>query len=66
MGLSINDVIHLLRGRGDLPKGNISLYAYLFSKMGDMGEGGVKNLKKWVMSFIDGPCVTVDKYNESS
>ena len=23
--------------------------------MGDNGEGGVKNLKKWVMSFIDGP-----------
>ena len=27
--------------------------------MADKGEGGVKNLKKWVMSFIDGPCVTV-------
>ena len=23
--------------------------------MGDKGEGGVKNLKKWVMSFMDGP-----------
>ena len=25
----------------------------LFSKMGDKGEGGVKNLKKWVTSFMD-------------
>ena len=25
----------------------------LFCKMGDKGEGGVKNLKKWVMSFLD-------------
>ena len=24
------------------------------SKMGDKGEGGVKNLKKWVTSFMDG------------
>ena len=23
--------------------------------MGDKGEGGVKNLKKWVTSFMDGP-----------
>ena len=27
----------------------------LFSKMGDKGEGGVKNLQKWVMFFMDGP-----------
>ena len=27
----------------------------LFSKMGDKGEGVVKNLKKWVKLFIDGP-----------
>ena len=26
----------------------------LFSKMPDKGEGGVKNLKKWVTSFVDG------------
>ena len=26
-----------------------------FSKMGDKGEGGVKNLKKWVTSFMDAP-----------
>ena len=31
----------------DMPKG-ISL----FSKMGDKGEGGVKNLKKWVTSDV--------------
>ena len=23
--------------------------------MGDKGDGGVKNLKKWVTSFMDGP-----------
>ena len=23
--------------------------------MGDKGEGGVKNLKKWVTSFMDSP-----------
>ena len=27
----------------------------LFSKMGDKEEGRVKNLKKWVTSFMDGP-----------
>ena len=26
----------------------------LISKMGDKGEGGVKNLKNWVTSFMDG------------
>ena len=26
--------------------------------MGDKGEGGVKNLKKWVMSLIDGQVIT--------
>ena len=25
--------------------------------MGDQGERGVKNLKKWVMSFMDGPFI---------
>ena len=25
--------------------------------MSDKGEGGVKNFKKWVTSFIDGPLV---------
>ena len=29
-------------------------YMRLFSKMGDKGEGGVKNFKKWVTSFMDG------------
>ena len=28
---------------------------YEFSKIGDKGEGGVKNLKQWVTSFMDGP-----------
>ena len=27
----------------------------LFSKMGDKGKGGVKNLKKWVTLFMDSP-----------
>ena len=27
----------------------------LFSKMCDKGDGGVKNLKKWVTLFMDGP-----------
>ena len=27
----------------------------LFSKLGDKGEGRVKNLKKLVTSFLDGP-----------
>ena len=31
----------------------------LFSKMGDKGEGGFKNLKKWVTSFMDGPQVLI-------
>ena len=43
---SINDVTHLEKG-GSAKS--------LFSKMGDKGEGGVTNLKKWVTSFIDGP-----------
>ena len=28
--------------------------------MGDKGEGGVKNLKKWVTSFMDGLKVEED------
>ena len=43
-------------GEGDLPKGDITPIS-LFSKMSDKGEGGVKNFKKWVTSFIDGPLV---------
>ena len=27
--------------------------------MGDKGEGGFKNLKKWVTSFMDGPQVLI-------
>ena len=47
-----------LRGEGDLPKGDITSGRYsiiLFIKMGDKGVGGVKNLKKWMTSFMDGP-----------
>ena len=45
-GLSINDVTH--SGGGGSSK---SLVYY--SKMRDKGEGGVKNLKKWMTSFMD-------------
>ena len=47
-------VTHLGGGRGDLPK-RWGYSISLFSKMGDKGNGGVKNLKKWVTSFMDGP-----------
>ena len=43
-----------LRGEGDLPKGDVTSGRYsifLFIKMGDKGEGGVKNLRKMVTSF---------------
>ena len=45
-----------LRGEGDLPKGDVTSGRYsiiLFIKMGDKGEGGFKNLTKWVTSFMD-------------
>ena len=48
-GQSINDVTHLGRSA---KKWRYSIS--IFSKMGDKGEGGVKNLKKWVTSFMDG------------
>ena len=53
IGLFINDVTHLGGG------GFADWWCYsisLFCKMGDKGEGGVKNLKKWVTSCMDGPC----------
>ena len=31
----------------------------IFSKMSDKGEGGIKNLKTWVTSFMDGPLASV-------
>ena len=31
------------------------LTLYIRPPMGDKGEGGVKYLKKWVTSFMDGP-----------
>ena len=49
-GSSRNDATHL-GGRGICQK--VTLLH--FSKMGDKGEGGVKNLKKWMTSFMDGP-----------
>ena len=39
---------------GDLPKGDITSEAYLV-KWVKRGRKGVKNLKKWVTLFIDGP-----------
>ena len=50
---SINDIIHL-GGSEDQPKGYVTPKS-LFSKMGDKGKGGIKNLKKWVTSFMNGP-----------
>ena len=44
---------HPLSGEG----GSAKKWLYsiiLYSKMGDKGEGGVKNLQKWVPSFMDG------------
>ena len=32
--------------------------------MGDKGDGGVKNLKKWVMTFMDGPLVGLPLHSE--
>ena len=52
----INDVTHLAGKGGSAKRWRYSIS--LFSKMGDEGEGGVKNLKNWVTSFMDGPhCV---------
>ena len=48
---TINDITHLGGGR------SAKRWRYsrsLFSKIGDKGEGGVKNLKKSVMPFMDG------------
>ena len=52
-GLSINDITHL---------GGGGCAISLFSKMGDKGEGGVKNLNKWVTSFMDDRPLS-SKYN---
>ena len=45
---------HPLRGEGGSAK-RWHYFISIFSKMGDKGEGRVKNLKKWVPSFMDGP-----------
>ena len=42
-------------GEGDLPKGNYVTPQAYFIQSVDKGEGGVKNLKKWVTSFMDCP-----------
>ena len=61
--MSINDVTHL-GGRGICQKVTL-----LHKQMGDKGEGAVKNLQKWVTSFMDSPkyssqlCSTILKYN---
>ena len=49
-GPFINHVTHLLRGGRIYQKASISL---VFSKMGDKEEGEIKNIKKWVTSFMD-------------
>ena len=45
---------HPLRGEGVSAKSWRHSMS-LFSKMGDKGEGEVKNLKKWMTLFMDGP-----------
>ena len=47
-------------GRGICQKVTL-LHKSLFSKMGDKGQGGVKNLKKWVTSFMDRPLLMFPK-----
>ena len=37
-----------------MPKGDVTPQAYLV-KWVTKGEGGIKNLKNWVTSFLDGP-----------
>ena len=56
-----------LEGRRDLhlPKDDVIPYYSLFSKKGDKGETGVKNLRKWVMLFIDGPLFEIP-YNRDN
>ena len=45
-------------GDGDLPKGGGTPWSYLVKWVTrGRGEGGVKNLKKWVTSFTDSPIV---------
>ena len=48
---------------------NVHIYIFIQAYMaiqvlrvGDKGEGCVKNLKKWVMSFMDGPYVNSKRY----
>ena len=48
-------VRHPLRGEGDLPKGDITPYAYLVKWVTRRRGGGFKNLKKEVTSFVYGP-----------
>ena len=45
MGPSLIDVTHLRELRA-LAKGNVTPLAYIFSKMGDKGEGGIKKSQK--------------------
>ena len=58
-GPSINEVTHL-GGRGSARRWRYSIS--LFSKMGDKGEGGVKNLKILV-TLMDGPQINYYQLN---
>ena len=52
-GPSINDFIHL--GGGGSAAKRLRYSISLFSKIGEKGEGGVKNLQEWMTSFMEGP-----------
>ena len=49
----MNDVTHLEGGGASAKRWRYSIS--LFSKIGEKGEGGVKNLQEWMTSFMEGP-----------
>ena len=55
-GPSINDVIHY---RGNLLKSDVTPYISYLLKWVTRGKGGVKNLSKWVTSFMNGPKIVI-------
>ena len=56
-GRAVHKWLYPLRREGGSAK-SWHYYISLFSKIDDKGEGGVKNRKKWVTSFMDSPLYT--------